>query len=75
MPLGPEGWLTLQSISWLRAELDDAAANGQLVIVSSHHKPKDIIINGYLLIDILNEYPNVIAHLVAHSHTTRPKTR
>lgn len=75
MPLGPEGWLTLQSISWLRAELDDAAANGQLVIVSSHHKPKDIIINGYLLIDILNEYPNVIAHLVAHSHMNAIRAR
>ncbi|MCG8669318.1 MAG: metallophosphoesterase [Pseudomonadales bacterium] len=75
MPLGPEGWLTLNSISWIRAELDQAVANGQLVIVSSHHKPKDIIINGFLLIDILNQYPNVIAHLVAHSHTNAIRAR
>ena len=75
MPLGPEGWLTLESISWIRAELDDAVANGQLVVVSSHHKPKDIIINGALLIDILNQYPNVIAHLVAHSHENAIRAR
>ncbi|MDX1696294.1 MAG: metallophosphoesterase [Ketobacteraceae bacterium] len=75
MPLGPEGWLTLQSLSWLRAELDAAVAKGQLVIVSSHHKPKDIIINGHLLIDILNQYPNVIAHLVAHSHMNAIRAR
>lgn len=75
MPLGPEGWLTLDSIAWIKAELDDAVANGQLVIVSSHHKPKDIIINGHLLIDTLNQYPNVIAHLVAHSHINAIRPR
>ena len=75
MPLGPEGWMTLQSLSWLRAELEDAETNGQLVIISSHHKPKDIIINGPLLVDMLNEYPNVIAHLVAHSHINAIRPR
>ncbi|OUS24069.1 hypothetical protein A9Q99_26370 [Gammaproteobacteria bacterium 45_16_T64] len=68
MMLGPEGLLTLQDLAWIEQELQDAQDNGQLIIISSHHKPKDIIINGALLIDTLNQYPNVIAHLVAHAH-------
>ena len=75
MPLGPEGWLTLKSIGWLKAELDAAVADQQMVVVSSHHKPKDIILNGDLLIATLNDYPNVIAHLVAHSHMNAIRPR
>lgn len=75
MPIGPEGWLDLTDMAWIKKELDAAQAEGQLVIVGSHHKPKDIIINGMLLVATLNEYPNVIAHLVAHSHINTLKPR
>ncbi|MBV1921908.1 MAG: hypothetical protein KUG73_14615 [Pseudomonadales bacterium] len=71
MLLGPEGMLDLTEMAWIEQELQAAQNAGQLVIVSSHHKPKDIIINGGLLIETLNQYPNVIAHLVAHSHENR----
>ncbi len=71
MLLGPEGMLDLAEMAWIVQELQAAQNAGQLVIVSSHHKPKDIIINGGLLIETLNQYPNVIAHLVAHSHENR----
>ena len=73
--LGPEGWLTLQDIAWLKRELDAAVAEGQLVIVSSHHRPDNIIMNGLLLVDTLNQYPNVIAHLVAHTHYQKIRPR
>ncbi len=75
MPIGPEGWLDLYDLSWLESELQAAQDNGQLVIVSSHHKPRDIILNGALLVKTLNQYPNVIAHLVAHSHINNIRPR
>lgn len=68
MPIGPEGWLDLYDIAWLKRELQAAQDAGQLVIVSSHHKPQHIVLNGPLLVATLNQYPNVIAHLVAHTH-------
>ncbi len=55
-------------MTWLKKELEKAQKNNQLVVVSSHHKPKDIIGNGWNLVDLLNSYPNVIAHVVAHWH-------
>lgn len=73
--LGPNGWLTLQDLGWLKQELEAATAQQQLVIVSSHHKPDDIIMNGPLLVATLNQYPNVIAHLVAHTHYNNIRPR
>lgn len=75
MPIGPEGWLDLYDIAWLKQELQAAQDAGQLVIVSSHHKPRDIVLNGGLLVATLNDYPNVIAHLVAHSHINNIRAR
>lgn len=75
MPIGPEGWLDLYDLAWLKQELQAAEDNGQLVIVSSHHKPDNIIMNGSLLVDTLNQCPNVIAHLVAHSHLNNIRAR
>jgi hypothetical protein len=75
MPFGPEGWLDLYDLAWVKEQLQAAESAGQLVIVSSHHKPKDIVLNGALLVKTLNAYPNVIAHLVAHSHINRIAAR
>lgn len=75
MPIGPEGWLDLADIAWLKGELQAAQEAGQLVIVASHHKPRDIVLNGPLLVATLNQYPNVIAHLVAHSHINNLRAR
>ena len=71
MAIGHLGFLTQQDISWIKQQLQDAQDSGQLVIVSSHHKPDDILFNSKTLVDTLNQYPNVIAHLVAHSHENR----
>lgn len=55
-------------MQWLQEELDASLRNRELVIMSSHHKPLDIIDNGDELVELLNTYPNVIAHQVAHWH-------
>ncbi len=75
MPIGPEGWLDLYDIAWLKQELQAATTAGQLVIVSSHHKPSAIVLNGNLLVSTLNEFPNVLAHLVAHTHINNVRAR
>lgn len=75
MPIGPEGWLFPQDIQWLKRELQEAKDAGQLVIVSSHHMPKDIVLNGQGLVKVLNSYPNVIAHIVAHDHANTIEPR
>ncbi|CBL44598.1 Hypothetical protein HDN1F_10150 [gamma proteobacterium HdN1] len=68
MGIGPEGWLDLSDIAWVKKELKAAQQAGQMVIVSSHHRPESIVMNGALLVKTLNSFPNVIAHLVAHDH-------
>jgi len=68
MVLSHLGYLYNDEMSWLEAQLQEAQTQNQLVIISSHHKPKDILIKGNQLIRLLNQYPNVIAHLVAHTH-------
>ncbi len=66
---------------WLKDELFKAYEADELVIVSSHHKPKDLLsvgwsLGGDRLVEVLNRHPNVIAHIVAHQHkneiTPRP---
>ena len=75
MPIGPEGWLLPEDFQWLKRELQAAQDAGQLVIVSSHHMPKDIVLNGQGLVQMLNSYPNVIAHIVAHQHMNTIEAR
>lgn len=64
----PQGEFSDHKMVWLENELQTALQEKQLVIVSSHHKPVDIIDNGDNLVALLNRYPNVVAHLVAHWH-------
>jgi hypothetical protein len=64
-----------EKMLWLESELKQANANKELVIISSHHKPIDIIDNGNDLVNLLNRYPNVIAHLVAHWHKNGMQAR
>jgi hypothetical protein len=68
----------------IRPLLDQAEADGKLVIVSTHHASTSLSDGGGLggtvqdgalnpedWQDLLGEYPNVIAHLAGHSHEHR----
>ncbi len=72
----PQGEFGHDRLAWLETELQAAMENKQLVVVSSHHTPDDIYKTGKDLVALLNHYPNVIAHVVAHRHknliTPRP---
>lgn len=70
-----EGEFPDNKMRWLKQELQIALEEKQLVIVSSHHKPIDIYDNGSDLVTLLNSYPNVIAHLVAHWHCNNLEAR
>ena len=70
--------------NFLRGALDDAEADGQWVIIASHHGSTSLAdgtgLGGTLVDDaltptqfedLLGEYPNVLAHFAAHSHVHR----
>lgn len=71
----PFGEFNDERMAWLTDELEEALVNQELVVVSSHHTPLDIIGNGQALIELMNSYPHVIAHLVAHRHKNAIKAR
>mgnify|MGYP000201867817 CR=1 FL=1 len=71
-----QGKVSSAQYRWLKDELFAAYQTDQLVIVSSHHKPKDLIsvgwsLGGDRLVEVLNRHPNVIAHIVAHQHKNK----
>lgn len=66
--IGPQGELSLADFDWLRRALDESVAKKQLVIVHTHHRINDIWGRGKQFTRILQEFPNVIAHIAGHSH-------
>ena len=71
------GAVSAAQVDFLKRELERADARGELVIVVSHHPSYYLLrwlgsaLTGSELVDLLNEYPNVIAHLAGHSHRHR----
>jgi 3',5'-cyclic AMP phosphodiesterase CpdA len=69
---GQLGYLDAEQFAWMQAELADASAREELVIVLSHHRAEDIAgiseIDGDVLAGALSAAPGVIVHLVGHGH-------
>lgn len=72
-----EGGMSLTQRRFLRAELDAAEADGELVVVVSHHPSNSLMtlyggaIGAEQFRALLNEYPNVVLHLAGHTHRNR----
>ena len=58
---------------WLEARLQEAQAADRVVIVASHHTARSIDDDeqSEAFIALLNEYPNVVAHIGGHTHDNR----
>ncbi|MCP4198834.1 MAG: hypothetical protein GY762_16945 [Proteobacteria bacterium] len=57
-------------LEWLETELAQAEQEGNIVIVASHHS-SGTISNNEALVSTLQAHPNVILHIVGHSHNNR----
>ncbi|RMF18659.1 MAG: hypothetical protein D6761_02080, partial [Candidatus Dadabacteria bacterium] len=66
------GFMTTDQLTWLKDELDAAAAAGELVIIASHHRSSDFNSNspvsGKQLATTLASYGNVVLHITGHGH-------
>jgi 3',5'-cyclic AMP phosphodiesterase CpdA len=76
-----QGALSRAQLTWLRGELDAAAANEELVIVASHHPSDGLwpaegsVVTPDELRALLNQYPNVVLHIAGHTHRNRVTDR
>lgn len=79
--LGADGAVPLDQFNWLRAGLVDAANRKQLAIIMSHHNsltlengaqpaigPSQPLIHSEQFIEMLLEFPNMIAWINGHTH-------
>jgi len=69
------GGLGSEQMDWLRNELDEADASGQLVLVISHVPveirsccPRTVIWNSDKIIPMLHKHKNVVAVFAGHDH-------
>lgn len=75
------GCISGEQWDWLRYELDAASANGELVIVATHHPSRSLeVFYGSAASpedfrSLLNRYPAVILHLAGHEHYNRVADR
>lgn len=77
---GPDGALPDDQFVWLRDRLEDATAHGVLVLICTHHNSltlenraqrpggHDILHGAEDVIDLLLQYPVVVAWLNGHTH-------
>ena len=76
-----QGALSRAQLTWLRSELEAAAASGDLVIVASHHPSASLsslqgsAVTPDELRELLNQYPSVVLHVAGHTHRTRVTDR
>jgi len=76
-----DGSISRSQAAFLQAELDRADANGELVIVASHHPSAFLqpiygtALDGPAFRDLLNAHPCVVLHLAGHSHVHRVTDR
>ena len=68
MNLISEGGVSETQLRWLADELEQAIQDKVLVVVASHHRSEQILINKDRLIAMMAGCPNVILHLVGHHH-------
>ena len=72
-----EGALSWEQHEFLRAELDAAQARDELVIVATHHPSGDLSLAAGTAVfpdelrGRLRQCPNVVLHLVGHTHRNR----
>ncbi|HRX85325.1 MAG TPA: metallophosphoesterase [Phycisphaerae bacterium] len=75
------GGLIAEQVRFLRAELEKAQAAGDLVVVATHHPSIDLSVQLATTIhadefrQLLNGYPNVVAHIAGHEHCNRVTDR
>lgn len=67
-----QGEMSREQLDWLRGELTEADALGELVVVTSHHRSKDFSgtspVSGEDLVAALAASDGVVVHLVGHGH-------
>jgi len=79
-PLTAMGGMSLAQWEWLQCQLQEAYRQNKLAIVLSHHTSASIIRIGpgvcegtgpcqRKIVELLQQYPNVILHLAGHTHT------
>ena len=72
-----KGCISAEQLAWFRSELEQATANGEKVIVATHHRSGNLetlygsVVGPGEFRDLLNQYPAVILHLNGHEHTNR----
>jgi 3',5'-cyclic AMP phosphodiesterase CpdA len=72
------GSIRQEQFEWLRNSLEEAVGQGMLVLIATHHPSGSITDlppleglrskNGNDLTELLNAYPNVLAHIAGHTH-------
>ncbi len=76
-----EGAISRSQLRWLRGQLDEAQAQGQWVIVASHHTSQALspllgsAVDPGAFRSLLGGYGNVILHMVGHTHINRVHAR
>lgn len=72
-----EGALSREQFAFLEAELLAAEANGELVIVATHHPSEALgllhgsAVSGVELRSLLRAHPSVVLHVAGHRHRNR----
>ena len=78
-PATEKGGMDEEQFAWLEAELDDATAASELVIVASHHRSGDFYggspVSGDDLSRLLTAHDNVVLHITGHGHYSRVSTK
>ena len=70
--IGSQGYIATEQLEWLQDELADAATEGDLVLVMTHHRAKDLgdsspVSEEDLVAELT--HPAVILHVTGHGHT------
>jgi 3',5'-cyclic AMP phosphodiesterase CpdA len=71
-PASSQAYMSREQLAWLVAELDEAEAAGELVILFSHHTLAELTQNSPVqpaeAMQTVAAYDNVVLHLAGHSH-------
>ena len=69
---GSEGAIDAETLAWLDGELTAADAAGELVIVMTHHRSKDLARGDTTeeeFVAVLGSHPSVVLHVTGHGHS------
>ncbi|MCP4810170.1 MAG: hypothetical protein GY913_24420 [Proteobacteria bacterium] len=69
---GSEGAIDADTLAWLDGELDAADAAGELAIVMTHHRSKDLQRGDTSedeFVAVLGSHPSVVLHVTGHGHS------